>query len=473
MVKIRKPINPAFASSLEKYEYTPLDTSQQQVRLAKFQQDADSTIQCEIRTFDLDDCPEYAALSYVWGPPAAPRFEIIINRRWRLDIRENLHECLLNYCAGNRIGPGYIWIDQVSIDQSSLSERNHQVGLMSRIYSGSEKVYMWLLSEDKSRGFGTAASVIDSDEWVLPQLLPTYIQTILSNAYFTRLWIVQEILLAKHVVVVIQGLGMYDNLWRKIRQRESAWSMNEHLTLEVCLLRFSWHACENPLDRVYGLMGIVAEDQRLAIDYSKTAPGVFQDVLDALRRHAPSVLLSDQGQLILRSLSEYMCLSGIHQNGLNRLFLKLKATRPERCTANQMAAANLSTTERKQCLKPSKVIAIGLEEARICGKESPETQDQSYDRWWFDLRFWGDGTTSRWYVDCSDTETPSKTMCTTDFEQLLRLPNTAPNHEALGSDVSFRHAEEMGLGSSAEHVNCARHRKQGGTRDADTYSVMG
>ncbi|KAH7091367.1 heterokaryon incompatibility protein-domain-containing protein, partial [Paraphoma chrysanthemicola] len=275
---------------LERYEYTPLDTSQQQVRLAKFGQDADGTIQCEIRTFDLDDCPEYAALSYVWGPSAAPLYAITVNRMWRLDIRENLHECLLNYCADHRVDPGYMWIDQVSIDQSSLSERNHQVGLMTRIYSGSEKVYMWLLSEDNSQDLRTAAYVIDGEEWGDPLMLAFYVQNILKNAYFTRLWIVQEILLAKHVVVMIQGQGMYHNLWKIMRERERAWSMNEHLTLDVCLLRFSWHACENPLDRVYGLMGIVTEDQRLAIDYSKTALDVFRDVLDTLQRHAPHVL---------------------------------------------------------------------------------------------------------------------------------------------------------------------------------------
>jgi hypothetical protein len=38
----------------------------------------------------------------------------------------------------------YLWIDQISIDQSKHSERTHQVQMMSKIYSQATSVIVWL-----------------------------------------------------------------------------------------------------------------------------------------------------------------------------------------------------------------------------------------------------------------------------------------------------------------------------------------
>jgi hypothetical protein len=39
---------------------------------------------------------------------------------------------------------GYLWIDAISINQETLEERNHQVGIMGEIYSRAECVIIWL-----------------------------------------------------------------------------------------------------------------------------------------------------------------------------------------------------------------------------------------------------------------------------------------------------------------------------------------
>ncbi|MDE9440026.1 hypothetical protein EWS82_13185, partial [Staphylococcus xylosus] len=44
--------------------------------------------------------------------------------------------------------PRILWIDAVSIDQHNFPERNHQVTLMSQIYSGASEVIIYLGESD-------------------------------------------------------------------------------------------------------------------------------------------------------------------------------------------------------------------------------------------------------------------------------------------------------------------------------------
>jgi hypothetical protein len=46
---------------------------------------------------------------------------------------------------------GEMWIDQISIDQQDVEEKNHQVSMMADIYEHAETVIAWLGEEDVSR----------------------------------------------------------------------------------------------------------------------------------------------------------------------------------------------------------------------------------------------------------------------------------------------------------------------------------
>jgi hypothetical protein len=442
MLTIKTPSNPRFASSLKRYDYCPLDTSRQQIRLAKFRQDKDGTIQCEIRTVDYDDCPDYDALSYMWGP-VTPLFAIVVNGDSRLEIRENLHQCLLQYCAENRqLNPRYVWVDQICIDQSSTLEKNHQVGLMSTIYSRSETVISWLAGGSALRELQVAAAGIDEDTWSTETEGLEHVQTILNNPYFTRIWIVQEVLLAKHVCVMTQGYNTSRDFWYRMnefmrfnRYKVPPSSGQDLLALHPCGLRrlslvnclgnFCNHTCENSLDRVYGLMGIVEEEERLTIDYDKTSLDVFLDFFNTIISHSRSneyslqAVASETIQRTLRSLARSMDVSYAQQQGLNQLLLEVTRTDPEKCNWSQALdkCHNGYNCHIYKCicgwrlvhyLNPSEIVAAGLEKATVTANNSgPETQ-LAYDRWWYDFRYRGDGTTSRRYIDCSMTEPASE-----------------------------------------------------------------
>jgi hypothetical protein len=113
------------------YEITPLDRTNQTVRLIKLVSSPDPFITCSFSCFPLSECPVYTALSYTWGE-ANPEKKIRIDGK-QIRIRMNLWQFLHQMSSEERYG--YYWIDAVCINQSDLDERNHQVNMMKDIYS--------------------------------------------------------------------------------------------------------------------------------------------------------------------------------------------------------------------------------------------------------------------------------------------------------------------------------------------------
>jgi hypothetical protein len=108
-------------------------------------------------TMSLPRSSQYTALSYVWGKARADHW-INLNGK-PFPVRKNLYDFL---CEAKRaIFSEYLWIDALCIDQARVMERNHQVGLMGKIYSHAEEVIVWLgqnneLVENAMRSIDTA-----------------------------------------------------------------------------------------------------------------------------------------------------------------------------------------------------------------------------------------------------------------------------------------------------------------------------
>jgi hypothetical protein len=131
-----------------------------------------------MEVFDLSDAPPFTALSYTWGP-VSPTFNILVNSQ-PISIRKGLFRFLQAYD-----GDKYLWIDQICIDQSNVLERNHQVGMMSSIYTQCRSVIIWL---GRLRTRPRAPIIFNSTRTV------EALAAILQHEYFTRLWIVKEVL---------------------------------------------------------------------------------------------------------------------------------------------------------------------------------------------------------------------------------------------------------------------------------------
>lgn len=122
-------------------QYGRLDPSKSEIRVLTIQGGRrDDDIQCTLQTVSLDDPPEFAALSYVWGETSLKRPITVDGKIF--DVPENLDEGLRAF--RKRRKPRTLWVDYICINQADVEEKNTQVPLMGRLYSTAPSVLVWL-----------------------------------------------------------------------------------------------------------------------------------------------------------------------------------------------------------------------------------------------------------------------------------------------------------------------------------------
>jgi hypothetical protein len=179
----------------------------------------------------------YVALSYTWGD-RNPRHQVICEETERhespssdgkgqllivvhedtIDISPNLYDFLSEL---RNDSDQMLWADQICINQNDLEERKNQVALMGRIYAEAQFVIIWL-----SKALWVARDVIhdiqefynffydmhskslgeryDAEQTLSPTIWPS-LYRVFSQAYFQRVWIIQEVIKAKEASVMIGG----------------------------------------------------------------------------------------------------------------------------------------------------------------------------------------------------------------------------------------------------------------------------
>jgi hypothetical protein len=96
---------------------------------------------------------------------------------------------------------GTYWIDAICINQ----KRNHQVQMMQQIYSNAQSVAVWLGDTDDASLADTATDFVtpyvdpsfDLHTLSWDEQLEASVLALCTRKYWTRVWIVQELLLAK------------------------------------------------------------------------------------------------------------------------------------------------------------------------------------------------------------------------------------------------------------------------------------
>ena len=118
----------------EVYSSLPIGTTSKKIRLIELLPGReDEPISCIFHCYALGSPDlEFTALSYAWGDPESPKYKILINNH-ALNVCQNLWHFLKQNRQFNRYG--LLWIDAISVNQSNINERNHQVALMRDIYS--------------------------------------------------------------------------------------------------------------------------------------------------------------------------------------------------------------------------------------------------------------------------------------------------------------------------------------------------
>ncbi len=105
----------------------------------------ESPIQLELRAV-LVQCPmtsedAYEALSYVWGTGGVAGFVYCGGKG--IGVTANCLTALTYLRRRRKVRT--LWVDAICINQAGpIEEKNHQVTLMSDVYTGASKVLIWL-----------------------------------------------------------------------------------------------------------------------------------------------------------------------------------------------------------------------------------------------------------------------------------------------------------------------------------------
>ncbi|KAL1845542.1 hypothetical protein Daus18300_014505 [Diaporthe australafricana] len=288
------------------------------------------TVWQDVRTSRRDDPPppKYEALSYAWGSEADPARVRVRSRSekhdphsYYLPITRNLHDAL---CAlrkyrladenpeGSTLASSLsrvLWIDAICIDQANAAEKGPQVAMMGSIYQSASRVVAWLGPADETshramqflcsvglqvnvsfRGSELSPAPGAVDPTLGDMQVPLFethdrdmvecLSALLGRAWFSRLWVVQEILLGNPTRTVVL-CGPQDAVpWSLFRKAIAAEN-----TAYLSRLRFDFGAlaCKDPRDRIYAVLNLLGpmERRHLCIrpDYDRPAAKVYRELV--------------------------------------------------------------------------------------------------------------------------------------------------------------------------------------------------
>ena len=126
-------------------EYSYESLTPTSIRLLKIVDPSSTPIKCSLHQVNLDDGPIFIALSYAWDNQTSDEELFVSNTNAggsRLCVTRTLLEAL-PYLSSH-YPQSYFWIDAISINQNSLSEKSAQIPLMKRIYTSAASVVVWL-----------------------------------------------------------------------------------------------------------------------------------------------------------------------------------------------------------------------------------------------------------------------------------------------------------------------------------------
>lgn len=304
-------------------------------------------IRCTVEMYNLDAGVKYSALSYVCGTDKAGR-PVECDSKPR-QITQNLYDAL--YHLRLRHVEGLLWIDAISINQSDPVEKSSQVAMMRDIFANADQVLAWAGREDDGvlaalelldklhavvkdapLDFRQAGGDLDLQQHSFPPFKdPAWkaLWSFLSRSLFTRVWIVQELVIYRSSItlcgtlsintdVVLTALSViryYGNVFRarevQVSETVSAVLNNGHVVSLLRRLRLEgfppqlsdivsitrYHHATDERDSVFALVGIASDQPVALIDYS-------DDIRTCTIRYAKYALLKPkEGWVSLDMLS--------------------------------------------------------------------------------------------------------------------------------------------------------------------------
>lgn len=275
---------------------------------------------------------DYAALSYAWGD-IADTVDAVVNGTV-VKITRNLEGALQMLRRTGTMGKKKLWVDALCINQNDLVERGHQVNRMRDIFGMASEVIVWIgeASSDSHKAIDLISTIwkkylSKEDVHHLTNLLQCNPEVLgvgvwkayyelINQAYWGRLWILQELAMSRNGLRIFWGenciplrklrhtswifkvhIDIFGNLMKKdlrdsglsdIMVESHIWRMKELVWLVKTGRRGAVHLgrvlslgdralTTDPRDKVYGLLGLMdlPISSQIISDYTLPVAEVF------------------------------------------------------------------------------------------------------------------------------------------------------------------------------------------------------
>lgn len=339
-----------------------LEDAEHQIRLIKLVPGEGQNFTTTLYSFYRLEAPLFEALSYTWGPPT-PQQVISLNDKL-FPVRQNCYEALRSLCPPADFR--WLWIDAVCINQDDNQEKSFQVQRMGDIYKSASTVIVYLGTDSDDSYYLTsfvkdfANTCLKVSAMIRPQTylhensdfeldysddslwraahdqlealsdtslirLTTAFASFAHRAYWSRLWVVQELLLGKGRLVFVCGRSTFqfhevqclfhamerlddgkksrprfgsDDIWDTFEglvassmgttiYRIHYASDNSRIDLAGELFSLLRLECMDARDRIYGLLAVtdwLGEKLPIDVDYSKSALELAVEVVPLVIR---------------------------------------------------------------------------------------------------------------------------------------------------------------------------------------------
>ncbi|RWA08173.1 hypothetical protein EKO27_g6931 [Xylaria grammica] len=231
--------------------YEGLDVGVGEFRLLKLKLDEDSEpLRGSLIITSVNSPDPFWAISYVWGPEPTPLWPFYFETTLgKVPITESLARCL-QYLRHRRVST-YLWADAVCINQQNNVEKNMQVRRMGSLYSKAERVIVWM-GDNRDEDYQALESLVKlqgpSEElsaWdaSIYDEVCSGINNFLKRPWFTRAWIIQELVLG-HKVSIMCGKSEigWDEFIRGISECENRLNQSGLRGGDKVFLPNSWRA---------------------------------------------------------------------------------------------------------------------------------------------------------------------------------------------------------------------------------------
>lgn len=247
-------------------------------------------IHVDLETHEFDDSPEYETVSYTWSGEegdSTPRNPIYVGPYWDVLVQtDNCASMLRDLMPRGHQPFRRLWVDAICINQIDIPERDRQVSRMGDIYRNCMRVVVYLPVENPR---SVRPPGIAKANRRRTRLTHEVLLDLLRTRYFTRVWIIQELVLAPMVVFHLKDEDVYfssldSNIdWSLARAPWVAHIANAKtfgkLRLVDVLAR-TWNSeAADTRDKIFGVLGLLRSDiishRKFEPDYSLSARDVF------------------------------------------------------------------------------------------------------------------------------------------------------------------------------------------------------